>query len=124
MNYTINLFGYTIDCLLTIKNEQLTLEIPEKEQKSLKAYLKRVLVRYTELSEDELQSYEKIIYKALEVEKRNGNKLSEPTVKLPYEFSPEVKQHLVESAELRGMSATKLLIELIENKFQTTTNDE
>ncbi|ETT31338.1 hypothetical protein C162_32326, partial [Paenibacillus sp. FSL R7-269] len=37
---------------------------------------------------------------------------------LPYEFQPEIKEKLIEAAALQEISATQLLIRIIENKYQ------
>ncbi|MCL9662173.1 hypothetical protein L2089_15875 [Paenibacillus hunanensis] len=117
MKYSINLFGNNFDCKLGVANEQLTIELDEENQKSLKSYLSRVLPKYTEVSEQETQSLEAMIQKGIEVEKKLSGRMVEPKLKLPYEFAPEVKERLIECAELQDVSATQLLIRLIEQKY-------
>lgn len=116
MKYSINLFGSNFDCELKIDSDKLFIEISAENKKALKAYLKRVLLKYGHAINGD--SLEEIVQKAIDIERYLGGKMSEPTVKLPYEFAPETKEKLVESAKLQGISATQLLIKLIEMKYQ------
>ncbi|MCM3128872.1 MULTISPECIES: hypothetical protein [unclassified Paenibacillus] len=116
MKYSINLFGYTLDCNLSFKGEELQIECTEENQKLLKNYLLRVLPRYGAEVNNEL-SFEELIKFAIEAEKTMDGHLSEPKIKLPYEFQPEIKQMLIEAAEKQDLSATQLLIRIIEKKY-------
>jgi hypothetical protein len=99
------------------------IEITEEDQAALRAYLLRVLVKYGREpgSHDSLES---LIQDAIEIEKGMNGHLSEPKLKLPYEFQPEIKEKLIEAAELQDMSATQLLIRLIERKHQSVFGKE
>ncbi|OMF26544.1 hypothetical protein BK134_22015, partial [Paenibacillus peoriae] len=67
---------------------------------------------------------ELMISKAIQVEKSMGGRMSEPKLKLPYEFAPEVKEKLIECADLQDTSATQLLIRLIDQKYQEVMNND
>lgn len=118
MKYSINLFGYNVDSKLTVENGSIHIAITEEDQHALQNYLVRALPRYgIDLAVDE--SLEQLIAHAIAVEKNmTKGHMSEPRIKLPYEFQPEIKDKLIEAAELQDMSATKLLIRLIEKKYQ------
>lgn len=118
MKYSINLFGYNLDCVLAVQDGNIQIAIPSNEQNSLKAYLSRVLERYTELSSSDTESIEVLVQKAIEVEKQMNGRMSEPRIKLPYEFLPETKEKLIEAASLQDLSATQLLIRMVEDKYQ------
>ncbi|MCY9757325.1 hypothetical protein M5X00_24165 [Paenibacillus alvei] len=123
MKYSLNLFGYALDCQLTFSNGQLHIEITEENQSALRAYLSRVLVKYGhELNKTD--TLESLVERAIEVEKSMNGHLSEPKLKLPYEFQPEIKEKLIKAAELQDMSATQLLIRLIERKYQSVFEEE
>ncbi|MCY9543615.1 hypothetical protein M5X17_20650 [Paenibacillus alvei] len=123
MKYSLNLFGYALDCQLTFSNGQLYIEIAEENQLALRAYLSRVLVKYGhELNKTD--TLESLVERAIEVEKSMNGHLSEPKLKLPYEFQPEIKEKLIKAAELQDMSATQLLIRLIERKYQSVFEEE
>ncbi|WP_223069155.1 hypothetical protein [Paenibacillus caui] len=117
MNYSINLFGYNVDCKLIVRNNQLNLEIHEDEQNALKQYLIRVLPRYGRSTSSD-SSLHTLLELAIEAEKTLESRISEPKLKLPYEFQPEIKEKLIEAAALQDMSATQLLIRIIEKKYQ------
>jgi hypothetical protein len=117
MKYNINLFGYNVDCELRIKDDKLGIEILEDNQSSLKQYLTRVLPKYgREVSND--SSLETLIQLAIDAEKTLDGRMAEPKLKLPYEFQPEIKEKLIEAAAMQEMSATQLLIRIIEKKYQ------
>lgn len=117
MKYNINLFGYNVDCDLKVENEGLRIEIPEDNQNSLKQYLIRVLPKYgREASND--SSLEELVKLSIDAEKTLEGRMVEPKLKLPYEFQPEIKEKLIEAAALQEMSATQLLIRIIEKKYQ------
>lgn len=123
MKYTLNLFGYAVDCGLAFTDGNMRIEIAEEDQASLKAYLRRVLVKYGRDMKD-TDTLEALVQDAIEVEKSMNGHLSEPKLKLPYEFQPEIKEKLIEAAELQDMSATQLLIRLIERKYQSVFGEE
>ncbi|WP_289141820.1 hypothetical protein [uncultured Brevibacillus sp.] len=123
MKYNLNLFGYGVECQLTFSNDKMHMEIAEEDQLSLKAYLLRVLVRYG-YEPKANDTLENLVQHAIEFEKGMNGHLSEPKLKLPYEFQPEIKEKLIEAAELQGMSATQLLIRLIERKYQSIVGEE
>ncbi|MEK4462813.1 hypothetical protein MHB56_11235 [Paenibacillus sp. FSL H8-0315] len=117
MKYTINLFGYNVDCQLTVGNEGLHINILEDDQRALKQYLIRVLPKYgREVSS--ASSLQTLLELALDAEKTLEGRMAEPKLKLPYEFHPEIKEKLIEAASLQEMSATQLLIRIIEKKYQ------
>ncbi|MMZ52920.1 hypothetical protein GRP75_04600 [Paenibacillus sp. OT2-17] len=124
MKYNINLFGNNFDCELDIQDDTLTIALNQDNQKALKSYLSRVLLKYTEFSDAEKDSLELMISKAIQVEKSMGGRMSEPKLKLPYEFAPEVKEKLIECADLQDTSATQLLIRLIDQKYQEVMNND
>lgn len=116
MKYPLTLFGYSVDGEFIFNGEQFQLEISKEDQESLKYYLARALPRYNVSPKSTLEG---LITQAIEVEKTipKGH-MSEPRLKLPYEFQPEIKEKLIEAAEMQDISATKLLIRLIEKKYQ------
>ncbi|WP_339267044.1 hypothetical protein [Paenibacillus sp. FSL R5-0470] len=117
MKYSINFFGYNVDCKLRIEDEVLHVDIPEEIQRSLKQYLIRVLPKYgREVSSE--SSLETLVGLALEAEKTLDGRMAEPKLKLPYEFQPEIKEKLIKAAALQEISATQLLIRIIEKKYQ------
>ncbi|WP_366291709.1 hypothetical protein [Paenibacillus sp. AN1007] len=123
MKYSINLFGLMVDCDIKINEEQFGIEIPEENQKALKNYLKRVLPKYgREVSNDTTLDY--LVKLALDAEKTLDGRMAEPKLKLPYEFQPEIKEKLIEAAALQEISATQLLIRIIENKYQEIIGQE
>ncbi|MGG4186682.1 hypothetical protein ABEW24_25445 [Paenibacillus jamilae] len=124
MKYNINLFGNNFDCELDIQDDTLTIALNQENQKALKSYLSRVLLKYTEFNDAEKDSLELMINKAIQVEKSMGGRMSEPKLKLPYEFAPEVKEKLIECADLQDTSATQLLIRLIDQKYQEVMNND
>ncbi|MFW9336439.1 hypothetical protein ACN6AX_25030 [Paenibacillus polymyxa] len=124
MKYNINLFGNNFDCELDIQDDTLTIALNQDNQKALKSYLSRVLLKYTEFNDAEKDSLELMINKAIQVEKNMGGRMSEPKLKLPYEFAPEVKEKLIECADLQDTSATQLLIRLIDQKYQEVMNND
>ncbi|MEE4580583.1 hypothetical protein ACIFQM_23380 [Paenibacillus sp. NRS-1782] len=124
MKYNINLFGNNFDCELDIQDDTLTIALNQDNQKALKSYLSRVLLKYTEFNDAEKDSLELMINKAIQVEKSMGGRMSEPKLKLPYEFAPEVKEKLIECADLQDTSATQLLIRLIDQKYQEVMNND
>jgi|HigsolmetaAR203D_1030402.scaffolds.fasta_scaffold02978_5 hypothetical protein len=123
MKYTLNLFGYSIDCQLSFPDGKLQITVAEEDQASLRAYLIRVLVKYGRETEKH-DRLEDLVRDAIEIEKNMNGHLSEPKIKLPYEFQPEIKEKLIEAAELQDMSATQLLIRLIERKYQSVCGEE
>jgi hypothetical protein len=124
VKYNINLFGNNFDCELDIQDDTLTIALNQDNQKALKSYLSRVLLKYTEFNDAEKDSLELMINKAIQVEKSMGGRMSEPKLKLPYEFAPEVKEKLIECADLQDTSATQLLIRLIDQKYQEVMNND
>ncbi|MEK4277612.1 hypothetical protein [Paenibacillus sp. FSL R7-0026] len=123
MKYSINLFGLMVDCDININGERLGIEIPEENQKALKNYLKRVLPKYgREASND--STLDSLVKLALDAEKTLDGRMVEPKLKLPYEFQPEIKEKLIEAAALQEISATQLLIRIIENKYQEIIGEE
>ncbi|MEK5586624.1 hypothetical protein MKZ21_30665 [Paenibacillus sp. FSL P2-0536] len=117
MKYSVNLFGYLVDCDIKIEGEHFGIEISEENQKALKQYLIRVLPKYgREASND--SSLDSLVKLALDAEKTLDGRMVEPKLKLPYEFPPEIKEKLIEAAALQEISATQLLIRIIENKYQ------
>ena len=123
MKYSLNLFGYSVDCKFTFQNGKMYLEITEEEQTFLRAYLLRVLVKYG-YEPQASDTLEHLVQHAIEIEKDINGHLSEPKLKLPYEFQPEIKEMLINAAELQGISATQLLIRLIEKKYQSVFGEE
>ncbi|MBT2293056.1 hypothetical protein J7E73_28880 [Paenibacillus albidus] len=117
MKYTINLFGYNVDCQLSTVNEGLHIEILEEEQRALKQYLIRVLPKYGREASS-ASSLQTLLELAIDAEKTLEGRMVEPKLKLPYEFQPEIKEKLIEAAALQEMSATQLLIRIIEKKYQ------
>lgn len=124
MKYNINLFGNNFDCELQVQNNALTIALDEDNQKALASYLSRVLQKYTEINPTDKNSLEVMVKKAIQVEKNMGGRMSEPKLKLPYEFAPEVKEKLIECADLQDTSATQLLIRLIDQKYQEVMNND
>ncbi|MCL6663409.1 hypothetical protein [Paenibacillus amylolyticus] len=123
MKYNINLFGLMVNCDIIINGEKLGIEIPEENQKALKQYLVRVLPKYgREVTKD--SSLETLLKFSLEAEKALDGRMVEPKLKLPYEFQPEIKEKLIEAAALQDISATQLLIRIIENKYQEIMGEE
>jgi len=117
MNYSINLFGYHVDCKLNVEEDRLQLDIAEEDQKSLKQYLIRVLPKYGREA-SQTSTLDELVKLAIDAEKTMEGHMSEPKLKLPYEFQPEIKEKLIEAAALQDMSATQLLIRIIERKYQ------
>lgn len=117
--YAINLFGNNIECELNVTDGKLEIEISDDKQEALESYLARVLLRYGHFQDGEALSFHDLISRAIEVEKNLGGRMSEPTVKLPYEFTPETKEKLIEAAALQDISATQLLIRIIESKYNS-----
>lgn len=117
MKYAINLFGYNVDCRLQVEHGELKVEILEEDQKALKQYLIRVLPKYGRETSS-ASSLEKLLELALDAEKTLEGHMAEPKLKLPYEFQPEIKEKLIEAAAIQGVSATQLLIRIIEKKYQ------
>ncbi|SDS43277.1 hypothetical protein SAMN05444162_1465 [Paenibacillaceae bacterium GAS479] len=117
MKYPITLFGYSVDFEFIFDGEHFQLVVSKEDQESLKHYLIRALPRYNISPESTLEG---LIAQAIAVEKTipKGH-MSEPRLKLPYEFQPEIKEKLIEAAEIQEISATKLLIRLIEKKYQS-----
>ncbi|MFG1735332.1 hypothetical protein [Paenibacillus sp. 843] len=117
MKYMVNLFGYNVDCEIRVNNDALSIEIPEENQLALKQYLIRVLPKYgREASVD--SPLQLLVDLAIEAERTLDGRMVEPKLKLPYEFQPEIKEKLIEAAALQDMSATQLLIRIIEKKYQ------
>lgn len=123
MRYTLNLFGYSIDCQLAFPDGKMHIDIAQEDQASLRAYLRRVLVKYGR-EPQATDTLEQLVQHAIEVENNMSGHLSEPKLKLPYEFQPDIKEKLIEAAELQDMSATQLLIRLIEKKYQSVFGEE
>jgi hypothetical protein len=123
VKYNINLFGNNFDCEMQVQNNALTITLVEDNQKALASYLSRVLQKYTEINPTDKNSLEVMVKKAIQVEKSMGGRMSEPKLKLPYEFAPEVKEKLIECADLQDTSATQLLIRLIDQKYQEVMNN-
>lgn len=117
MKYTINLFGYNVECEISIGNAGLEINIPEEHQKALKHYLIRVLPKYGREATSE-SSLESLIELAISAETTLDGHMVEPKLKLPYEFQPEIKEKLIKAAALQDVSATQLLIRIIEKKYQ------
>ncbi|MNC59294.1 hypothetical protein D3C75_1090950 [compost metagenome] len=117
MKYSINLFGYNVDCELKLAGERLGIEITEENQKALKQYLVRVLPKYGREASSG-SSFQTLLELAIDAEKTLDGRMVEPKLKLPYEFQPEIKEKLIEAAALQDMSATQLLIRIIEKKYQ------
>lgn len=122
LDYTINLFGNQTKCELLVEGNSLIIKVSENEQIRLERYINRILSRYGKLPVQSEFSLQEMINCAIELEKNISGNLSEPTVKLPYEFLPEVKEMLVETASLQGISATQLLIKIIEDKYDELFN--
>ncbi|NBI28629.1 hypothetical protein [Chengkuizengella marina] len=124
MKYTINLFGHNTDCILSIEDGKLELKIPDEHQKTIESYLSRVLTNYDSsgISKKDLD-LEAMVKKAIEIEHNLGSHMKEPKLKLPYELKPEVKEKLIESASIQDISATQLLIKMIESKYQEVMNN-
>lgn len=118
MKYNVNLFGMSIETQLRITEENnVVLCMNNEEQKRFKKYLIRVLTKYIDFSPTGNESFEVLLKKALEIEQTMG-RMNEPTLKLPYEVTPDIKDKLVKAAELQDTSATQLLIRLIEHKYE------
>jgi hypothetical protein len=122
MDYIINLFGYNSKCSITTDNNDLIIKLAKEEQEQIKDYLKRVLFRYSSSFTEESETLADMIKRAVEVEKQMGGRMSEPRIKLPYEFSPEIKEKLIEAADIQETSATQLLVRLIEQKYKSIMN--
>ncbi|MEW4428905.1 hypothetical protein AB1I68_15655 [Paenibacillus pabuli] len=117
MKYNINLFGYNVDSELKVENGILRIEIPEENQNSLRQYLLRVLPKYgREVSET--TNLDELVQLSIDAERTLDGHMVEPKLKLPYEFQPEIKEKLIEAAALQDLSATQLLIRIIEKKYQ------
>ncbi|MEW6697344.1 MAG: hypothetical protein ACOY35_11415 [Bacillota bacterium] len=122
MKYVINFFGYHLETWLFFDDGKLAIKVSEENQRALKDYLIRVLPKYgREL--DNHTSFKELVMYAITVEKQINGHMSEPRIKLPYEFQPEIKEMLIEAAELQGLSATQLLIRLIEKKYQSVMSE-
>lgn len=121
MKYSINLFGYNVDCQLNFEQKDLMITVIQEDQSALKQYLYRVLPKYGK-NVSATVSLQEMIILATEVENSIEGRMSEPKLKLPYEFQPEVKEKLIEAAAIQEISATKLLIRLIEKKYQEIMN--
>ncbi|MEK8132851.1 hypothetical protein WMW72_33720 [Paenibacillus filicis] len=117
MKYSINLFGYNLDCQLSVVDGKLNIDVLEEEQRALKQYLIRVLPKYGREASN-ASSLESLLELSLMAEKTLEGRMAEPKLKLPYEFQPEIKEKLIEAAALQDLSATQLLIRLIEKKYQ------
>lgn len=116
MKYLINLFGFQAEAKLSFMNGHMDILLRDEDQKALQAYLLRTIPRYgPEPSKD--STLEELAIKAIGIEKNLNGHMSEPRIKLPYEFQPEIKEKLIGAAELQDMSATQLLIRLIERKY-------
>lgn len=118
MEYAVNLFGYQTTGKLEVEDGKLIIRFDESEQTRLLHYLRRVLLRYSDLPDVQSLTLEQLIRKAIEVESGLSGRMAEPTVKLPYEVAPEVKEKLVQAAAMQNISATQLLIRLIETRYQ------
>ena len=123
MKYNINLFGYNLDCILVINGDTLDIQISEDSQASLKEYLSRVLPKY-DRQISSVSSFQTLVELALDAEKTLDGRMSEPKLKLPYEFQPEIKEKLIEAAALQDTSATQLLIRIIEKKYREVIEQE
>ena len=123
MKYNINLFGNNFDCELHVQDNNLSIVLDEDNQKAIKSYLSRVLKKYTEVKTSEENSLELMVTKAVQVEENMGGRMSEPKLKLPYEFAPETKEKLIECANIQETSATQLLIRLIDQKYHEVMNN-
>ncbi len=117
MKYNINLFGNNIDCEFDLEGEQILIKFNQENQRSLQSYLKRVLTKYNATIDVESASIRELIQEAIKIEKSIDGRMSEPKIKLPYEFNPEIKEKLIECADLQDISATQLLIRLIDQKY-------
>ncbi|MEX3620734.1 hypothetical protein [Paenibacillus glucanolyticus] len=117
MKYTINLFGYNVDCKISIGSEGLSIEIPDENQNALRQYLVRVLPKYGRTATND-SSLETLIELAIDAENTLDGHMVEPKLKLPYEFQPEIKEKLIKAAAIQDISATQLLIRIIEKKYQ------
>ncbi|MEX1031506.1 MAG: hypothetical protein WDZ91_15895 [Paenibacillaceae bacterium] len=122
MKYTVNLFGFPLDGTIDADNHHLAINFAEDELHRFKTYLQRVLPKYTDLTKEDTQSINRLIQRAIEAENSMGGRMSEPTIKLPYEVTPEIKEKLVQSAAMQGTSATQLLIRIIESKYHSMIN--
>ncbi|ULO04790.1 hypothetical protein H1230_16685 [Paenibacillus sp. 19GGS1-52] len=120
MEYSISLFGYNLNCEISVDNEKLTIEISEENQRVLKQYLLRVLPKYGRETSS-ASSLQLLLELAIDAEKILDGRMSEPKLKLPYEFQPEIKEKLIEAAHLQEISATQLLVLLIEKKYYEVT---
>lgn len=118
MEYVVNLFGYQASGKLEVEDDKLVIRFEESEQNRLMHYLRRVLLRYGDVPDLQSLTLEQLIRKAIEVEAGLGGRLTEPTVKLPYEVEPEIKEKLVRAAAMQNISATQLLIRLIETRYE------
>jgi len=117
MKYSINLFGLNVDCDIKIDGEKFGIEVSDEGQRALKQYLIRVLPKYGREASKE-SSFDSLVELAVDAEKSLDGRMVEPKLKLPYEFQPEIKEKLIEAAAIQGISATQLLIRIIENKYQ------
>lgn len=116
MKYSINLFGFIVDCDIKTDDQKFGIEIPEENQKALRQYLIRVLPKYGREASNN-SSLDSLVKLALDAERTMDGRMVEPKLKLPYEFQPEIKEKLIEAAALQEISATQLLIRIIENKY-------
>ncbi|MFM9280408.1 hypothetical protein [Paenibacillus jiagnxiensis] len=123
MKYSINLFGLNVDCDIKIDGKKFGIELAEDSQRALKQYLIRVLPKYGREASKE-SSFDSLVELALDAEKSLDGRMVEPKLKLPYEFQPEIKEKLIEAAALQGISATQLLIRIIENKYHEIMEEE
>ncbi len=117
----MNLFGYKTNCLVNVHNESISITLPDENQKVLQNYLRRVLKKYGQHTEND--ALEVLISKAIQVENHLGTHMSEPKVKLPYEVLPEIKEKLIEAATIQGLSATQLLIRIIETQCESILSE-
>lgn len=117
MKYTINLFGFQVDAQLTFQDGNMQIGLSEQDQKALRAYLIRAIPRYGQEPSSQ-STLEDLVEQAIAVEKQLSGHMSEPRIKLPYEFQPSIKEKLIEAAELQDISATQLLIRLVEQKYE------
>ena len=123
MNYSLNLFGYQAECTIHVVNGKLTLELSDEVQKGIYSYLIRTLGKYGVPVDRKTTNFYELVQKAIEIEKTLGGHMVEPKIKLPYEFAPETKEKLIIAADKQNISATQLLIRLIENKYQSVFGD-
>lgn len=113
----IEIFTRSYEATVTTAEEGMTFTLTPNAQKELQAYLDMVLPYYVEMDAD-ADSLEELLRIANEWQAANPEmKLAEPTTKLPYDVPIEDKQLLEKLAAAKGISQAKLLVEMIDERY-------